>query len=92
MENQDVFSSLRKAMEQRLKEAYLEGAHKGSITTCATLYHVLQIAGIKEPNIFYDIIKDIASKHGCEDLAAETSNLEKNIEEKEHETETLPLS
>ena len=73
-------------MEQMLKEtfsdavqrAYIEGAKQGSITTAAILYNVLAGMGLEETNVIFDILKDIANKHGCTDLKAECEKIKNN--------------
>ena len=80
MENKNnLFEEVREVLQQQVKEAYIEGAHQGSITTCAIIYGTMSAAGLEEDNFLFDILRDIASQHGCKDLTAVVAKLrEKN--------------
>lgn len=65
---QNIFDKLKEQFQEKVKEAYIEGAHEGAITTAALLYNIMRAAGLEETNILYSILIDIAHKHGCDDL------------------------
>jgi hypothetical protein len=64
----NLFEDMRELLQAQVKEAYMEGAHSGAVTTCAVIYATMRAAGLEENNILYTILKDIAKQHGCEDL------------------------
>lgn len=70
MDEIDVFSALEKAFQKQIHKAYIAGAHEGAISTASTLYTVLVNMGLEKDNIVFDILKDIAQRHGCNDLDA----------------------
>jgi tRNA threonylcarbamoyladenosine modification (KEOPS) complex Cgi121 subunit len=70
MSDNSVFSELKELMQQQIKEAYMEGVHKGAETTCAIIYQTMKMAGLEEDNFLFYILNDIARQHGCEDLPA----------------------
>lgn len=76
MEN-NVYNDLKDAVQKQIKEAYMEGAHQGAITTCAIIYSTMRSCGLEEENFLFDILRDLASKHGCEDLKAAAERLRK---------------
>ena len=59
---------LKESLRTQFKEFYMDGVHQGAITTCAIIYHTMRATGLKENNILFTILKDLAQKHGCEDL------------------------
>ena len=65
---QDILQGLREQIQKQIKDAYMEGAHQGAITTCAVLYGAMSSAGLEETHIFFDMLRDIAASHGCKDL------------------------
>ena len=74
MEN-NIYNDLKDAVQKQIKEAYMEGAHQGAITTCAIIYTTMRTMGLEEDNFLFDILRDLAKKHGCEDLAATAEEL-----------------
>ena len=80
MDNNEIFDKLKDGIKQQIQEAYTQGAHEGSIATAATLYSIMLSIGLEEDNIFFDILKDLAKRHGCEDLKAYLENLNTNKE------------
>ena len=70
-----LFDDMKEVLTNQLKEAYMDGVHQGSITTCAVLYHTMATAGLEEDNFFFSILKDMAKMHGCEDIKAEIAEL-----------------
>ena len=75
IDNNDILSGIRTALQKQIKEAYMEGAHQGAVTTCAIIYETMTKAGLEEDNFLIYMLKDIAHQHGCEDLAAVASNM-----------------
>ena len=59
---------LKELLQTQFKESYMDGVHQGAITTCAVIYHTMRATGLKENNILFTILKDLAQEHGCEDL------------------------
>ena len=59
---------LKELLQAQFKESYMEGVHQGAITTCAIIYHTMRATELKENQILFTILKDLAQKHGCEDL------------------------
>ena len=74
----NLFDGLKDIMREQLKDAYMEGAHRGSITTCAIIYATMRAAGLEEDNFLFLILKDIARQHGCEDLETEAEKIRNN--------------
>ena len=70
MADNNLFGELRELMQQQMKEAYMEGIHKGAEVTCAIIYQTMKTAGLEEDNFLFYILKDLAQQHGCEDLSA----------------------
>ena len=69
MSNQDnIIDGLREMVHKQISEAFLEGAHQGSITTCAVIYSTLLTAGLEADNFLFNILKDLAKQNGCENL------------------------
>lgn len=66
----NLFEGMKEDLRKQFEEIYMEGVHSGAITTCATLFQTMQIAGLEEENIFFTILKDLAKLHGCENLPA----------------------
>ena len=81
MSGNNLFDELKELMQQQIKEAYMEGIHKGAEITCATVYQTMKIAGLEEDNFLFYILKDIARQHGCEDLAAAAAKLQPKTED-----------
>jgi hypothetical protein len=79
-EDNSVFGELKELMQQQIKEAYMEGIHKGAEVTCAIIYQTMAIAGLEEDNFLFYILHDIARQHGCEDLAAAAAQLQPKTE------------
>jgi tRNA threonylcarbamoyladenosine modification (KEOPS) complex Cgi121 subunit len=79
MADNNVFDELKEAVQQQIKEAYMEGAHNGATTTCAIVYQTMRTAGLEEDNFLFDILRDIAKAHGCEDLAAMAAKMKNKI-------------
>jgi tRNA threonylcarbamoyladenosine modification (KEOPS) complex Cgi121 subunit len=71
----DIFSGIRATLQKQIKEAYMEGAHQGAVTTCAIIYETMTKAGLEADNFLIYMLKDIAKQHGCEDLAAVAADL-----------------
>lgn len=74
----NLFDGLKDIMREQMKDAYMEGAHRGSITTCAIIYATMRTAGLEEDNFLFFILKDIAKQHGCENLEAEAEKMRNN--------------
>ena len=66
----DLFSEFRELVIKQLKEAYIDGTHQGAISTCAVIYKTMKMAGLEEDNFLFHMLKDLAEKHGCKDIAA----------------------
>ncbi len=76
MDNEkNLFEDMKDILKEQVKEAYMEGIHQGSITTCAVLYTTLSAAGLEETNLLFDLLRDIAKQNGCEDLPAVVERL-----------------
>jgi tRNA threonylcarbamoyladenosine modification (KEOPS) complex Cgi121 subunit len=89
-DNKDMFGGIRAALQQQIKEAYMEGAHQGAITTCAIIYETMTNAGLEANNFLIYMLKDIAHKHGCEDLAAVAVSLRNRAAVKGDMSDNLP--
>lgn len=92
MDNKDIFSDIRATLQKQIKEAYMEGAHQGAITTCAIIYETMTNAGLEADNFLFYMLKDIAHQHGCEDLAAVAATLRNKKPVKEDMSDNLPPS
>ena len=79
-EDNNLFGELKELMQQQMKEAYMEGIHKGAEITCAIIYQTMKMAGLEEDNFLFYILNDIARQHGCEDLAAAAAKLQPKTE------------
>ena len=79
-EDNNLFGEIKELMRQQMKEAYIEGIHKGAETTCAIIYQTMKIAGLEEDNFLFHMLKDLARQHGCEDLAATAAKLQPKTE------------
>lgn len=89
MDNKDnLFESMKATFQEKVKEAYIAGAHEGAITTAAVLYNIMKAVGLEETNILFSILKDIAHKHGCEDL----NEVAERISAKNNDTDSSMLS
>ena len=80
MEEKNLFQDIKDFLEQEVKQAFLDGAKTGAISTCRVIYTTFTKAGLAEDNILFAILKDIAKHNGCDDLAtygedAETDSL-----------------
>lgn len=71
----NLFEDMKAELQKQIKEAYMEGAHRGAITTCAIIYSTMRTAGLEEDNFLFLILKDLAKQHGCEDLPAVAAEL-----------------
>ena len=69
MEDKNLFEGMKEALQEQIKKAYMEGANQGAISACAIIYATMSAAGLEETNFLFDMLRDIARKHGCEDLA-----------------------
>lgn len=76
MSDNNLFDGLKDLMREQMKEAYMEGAHRGAITTCAVIYQTMKAAGLEEDNFLFLILKDLAKQHGCDDLAEVADKLQ----------------
>ena len=76
MDNNNLFSELSELMHQQIKEAYIEGIHKGVETACAIIYQTMKTAGLEESNLLFYILKDLAKQYGCEDLPTLANKLQ----------------
>lgn len=79
-EKQNLFNDIKAELQKQVKEAYMEGAHQGAITTCAILYQTMRTAGLEEENLLFMLLKDLAKQHGCEDLPAVSEKLQTKAE------------
>ena len=70
MSDNNLFGELKEIMQQQMKEAYMEGIHKGAEVTCAIIYQTMKMMGLEEDNFLFYVLNDIARQHGCEDLSA----------------------
>ena len=75
MSKENLFNDIKEEVQKQIKEAYMEGAHRGSVTTCAIIYTTMRTMGLEEDNFLFDILRDLAKRHGCEDLAATAEEL-----------------
>ena len=73
MEDKNLFEGMKGALQEQIKKAYIEGANQGAINTCAIVYATLSTAGLETSNFLFDILRDIATSHGCADLDAEAA-------------------
>ena len=71
----NLFADMKAALQEQLKEAYLEGVNTGSVSTCAIIYATLTFAGLEEPNFLYTCLDDIAKRHGCDNLKEKAEEL-----------------
>ena len=79
MDNQNnLFEGMKTALQERIKDAYMEGAKTGAVTTCVIIYSTMAAAGLEEDNFLFRMLKDIAKQHGCEDLPAAVAELREN--------------
>ena len=73
-DKQDIYNKALKELkinvQKEIKEAFLNGAKEGSITTIATLYGVILDLGLDESNLIFTIMRDLAEKNGCKDIHA----------------------
>lgn len=76
MSDNNLFDSLKDLMREQMKEAYMEGAHQGSVTTCAVIYQTMRAAGLEEDNVLFLILKDLAKQNGCDNLAEVADKLQ----------------
>lgn len=76
MSDNNLFEGLKDLMREQMKEAYMEGAHHGSVTTCAVIYRTMEAAGLEEDNFLFLILKDLAKQHGCDDLVEVADKLQ----------------
>lgn len=81
MSDNNLFGELKELMQQQIKEAYMEGIHKGAEVTCAIIYQTMKIAGLEEDDLLFYMLNDIARQHGCEDLAAVAAKLQPKTED-----------
>lgn len=65
----NLFENMKEALQEQIKEAYIEGAHQGAITTCAILFQTMEMAGLEKGNILFTLLEDLAKQHGCEDFS-----------------------
>ena len=71
----NLFEDMKAELQKQIKEAYMEGAHRGAITTCAIIYSTMRTAGLEEDNFLFLILKYLAKQHGCEDLPTVVAEL-----------------
>lgn len=83
MENEEYFKKFKENFLQQIKDAYMEGAHQGAILTTAIIFTTMRKAGLEEDNILFDILKDIAKTHGCEDLPTYAKEFQKENDKPE---------
>jgi hypothetical protein len=79
MSDNNLFDGLKDLMREQMKEAYMEGAHRGSVTTCAVIYQTMKADGLEEDNFLFLILKDLAHQHGCDNLAEEAEKLQNKV-------------
>lgn len=77
----NLFGEFRELIQRQIKEAYMEGIHKGAETACAVIYQTMKIAGLEKDNFLFYLLNDIAKQHGCEDLAAAAAKLQPKTED-----------
>jgi hypothetical protein len=95
MNEKDIFDGMKDALRKQLKEAYLEGANQGAISTCAIIYNTMTAVGLEEDNFLICMLKDIANQRGCEDLAKFSKLMRESKQEFESEgdlSDNLPPS
>lgn len=63
-----LMAETKQIVKDEIKNAFLEGAKAGSVSTCAVLYETFTKAGLEETNILFTLLKDIAQQNGCADL------------------------
>ena len=68
MEDKNLFDGMKSALQKQVKDAYMEGAHQGAITTCAIIYGTMKGMGLEEDNFLMQMLKDLASQHGNTNL------------------------
>lgn len=83
MDNQDnIMEGLKEIVHKQISEAFMEGAHQGSITTCAVIYSTMMTAGLEADNFLFEMLKDLAKQHGCENLHEVAERLHNRAEAK----------
>jgi 2-hydroxy-3-keto-5-methylthiopentenyl-1-phosphate phosphatase len=71
-----AMDKLKEDVKNEVSNAYKQGAKDGTILTCATIYRVLEMTNLSKDNILFNILKDLAARQGCEDLASKAKELE----------------
>jgi len=67
-EFQQLLDETRETVKAEIKNAFLQGADAGALSVCRTLYETFTIAGLEPTNVLFDMLKDIAKNHKCDDL------------------------
>ena len=63
-----LMAETKQIVKDEIKNAFLEGAKAGTVSTCAILYETFTKAGLEESNVLFALLKDIAQHNGCPDL------------------------
>jgi len=72
------FDELKEKFKKQIQEAYLMGANEGAISTAFIIYDFLINLGLEKSNIIFNLLRDIAQKHGCENLDEYAKKIKQN--------------
>ena len=72
---QKDIEALREMTKAELKDMWIQGYNKGTISTCAILYKTFLMSGWDESNVLFVILKDMAERAGCKDINAAVADL-----------------
>ena len=75
------FDELKEKFKKQVQEAYRTGANEGAISPAFIIYDFLVQLGLEKSNIIFNLLKDIAKKHGCEDLDEYAKKIKQNNDE-----------
>ena len=76
MNDNNLFDGLRGLLRKQMHDSFMDGVKQGSITTCAIVYETMRAAGLEEDNFLFLMLKEMAKKHGCLDLAEEVAKMQ----------------
>ena len=81
---EEALQAAKEQMKAQIEKTYKAGFADGAKITCATLYKTFLLGGLEKDNIIYDILRDIAKRHGCENLDEEIARMQANNETQVH--------